>query len=143
MGEGGAPERLVEIAGGGLAFLEDLAAVVYRFGWLLAWAVEPRSGALFGPLWGPRYAGERVARGVQRSETPGGCRVGARSAGGGPLAARRSRQGACPLRGGAVFGGRCVFHSERPSNYRLKIKVKTKGITYRFRGGLIRHDQGV
>lgn len=62
---------------------------------------------------------------------------------GAPLAARRSRQGACPLRGGAAFGGRCVFHSERPSNYRLKIKVKTKGITYRFRGGLIRHDQGV
>ena len=96
MGEGGAPGRLVEIAGGGLAFLEDLAAVVYRFGRLLAWAVEPRSGALFGPLWGPRYAGERVARGVQRSETPGGCREGARSAGGGPLAARRSRRGRSP-----------------------------------------------
>ena len=143
MGEGGEPGRLVEATGGGLSFLEDLVAVAYGCGRFLAWAVVPRPGAPSGPLWGPRYAGERVARGVQRSETPGGCRVGARSAGGGPLAARRSRQGACPLRGGAVFGGRCVFHSERPSNYRLKIKLKTKGITYRFRGGLIRHDQGV
>ena len=135
----GLPGWLVQRAGGGLPFLPNLAAVANRCGLFLAWAVELRPGALSGPLWGPRYGVRPKAEG----RSPWGCRAGARSAGGGPLAARRSRQGACPLRGGAVFGGRCVFHSERPSNYRLKIKVKTKGITYRFRGGLIRHDQGV
>ena len=96
MGEGGEPGRLVEATGGGLSFLEDLVAVAYGCGRFLAWAVVPRPGAPSGPLWGPRYAGERVARGVQRSETPGGCREGARSAGGGPLAARRSRRGRSP-----------------------------------------------
>ena len=71
MGEGGEPGRLVEATGGGLSFLEDLVAVAYGCGRFLAWAVVPRPGAPSGPLWGPRYAGERVARGVQRSETPG------------------------------------------------------------------------
>ena len=127
MGEGGEPGRLVEATGGGLSFLEDLVAVAYGCGRFLAWAVVPRPGAPSGPLWGPRYAGERVARGVQRSETPGGCRAGARSAGGGPLAARRSRRGEAP-RGGAVSFGQAapkVIHRRRVKNRLIKKGLKT------------------
>lgn len=81
-------------------FLPNLATVAYRCRQFLAWAVEPRPGALSGPLWGPRYGVRPKAEG----RSPWGCRAGARSAGGGPLAARRSRRGEAP-RGGAVSFG--------------------------------------
>lgn len=128
MGEGGEPGRLVEATGGGLSFLEDLVAVAYGCGRFLAWAVVPRPGAPSGPLWGPRYAGERVARGVQRSETPGGCRVGARSAGGGPLAARRSRRGRSPQEAAQFLSGQAaskVIHRRRVKNRLIKKGLKT------------------
>lgn len=48
MGEGGASRMLVCSFAGGCA-----------------------TGGPSSPLWGARFAGERVARGVQRSETPG------------------------------------------------------------------------
>ena len=60
----------------------------------------------------------------------GGCRAGARSAGGGPKA-RRSRRGACPPRGGAALRGSSTGRGRRKTLKTLKVKKPRARVTRR------------
>jgi len=67
---------------------------------------------------------------AQAVELPrsGGCRAGARSAGGGPKA-RRSRRGACPPRGGAALRGSSTGRGRRRTLKTLKVKKPRARVT--------------